>query len=180
MKVYSVEIASAGALDEGFIDPKTTQDYDDFNAEDGEVADYVAKAKGWIRWRSLIHNLSSTHYIDDVMDIEIPGAKSLVAPTSIKFFLTYDEEPSLRLDEDNILYGEDAIKESIAFVLTHDYEMLAMVWNPTVVKQGDKDLMPNGADFKYVKAPKLFAGVAAKNAITVKTFDDPNPTDVSL
>ena len=180
MKVYSVEIASAGALDEGFIDPKTTQDYDDFNAEAGEVSDYVAKAKGWIRWRNLIHKLSSTHYIDDVMDIEIPGAKSLVAPTSIKFFLTYDDEPSLRLDEDNILYGEDAIKESIAFVLSNDYENLAMVWNPTVDKQGDKDLMPKGADFKYVKAPKLFSGVAARNAITVKTFDVPNPTDVSL
>ena len=35
MKVYSVEIASTGALDDGFIDPKTTQDYSDFNAEAG-------------------------------------------------------------------------------------------------------------------------------------------------
>ena len=180
MKVYSVEIASTGALDGGFIDPKTTQDYSDFNAEAGEVADYEAKAKGWIRWRNLIEKLSEMHVIDDVMDIEIPGASSLVAPTSIKFFLTYDGEPSVRLADDSILYGEDAIKEMVSFVLTHDYDMLAMVWNPTVVKQGEKDLMPKGAEFKFVKAPKLFSGVAAKNAVTVKTFDVPNPTDVSL
>ena len=180
MKVYSVEIASTGALDGGFIDPKTTQDYSDFNAEAGEVADYEAKAKGWIRWRNLIEKLSEMHVIDDVMDIEIPGASSLVAPTSIKFFLTYDGEPSVRLSDDSILYGEDAVKEMISFVLTHDYDMLAMVWNPTVVKQGEKDLMPKGAEFKFIKAPKLFSGVAAKNAVTVKTFDVPNPTDVSL
>ena len=180
MKVYSVEIASTGALDEGFIDPKTTQDYSDFNAEAGEVADYESKAKGWIRWRNLIEKLSEMHVIDDVMDIEIPGASSLVAPTSIKFFLTYDGEPSVRLADDSILYGEDAIKEMVSFVLTHDYDMLAMVWNPTVVKQGEKDLMPKGAEFKFVKAPKLFSGIAAKNAVTVKTFDVPNPTDVSL
>ena len=180
MKVYSVEIASTGALDGGFIDPKTTQDYSDFNAEAGEVADYESKAKGWIRWRNLIEKLSEMHVIDDVMDIEIPGASSLVAPTSIKFFLTYDGEPSVRLADDSILYGEDAIKEMVSFVLTHDYDMLAMVWNPTVVKQGEKDLMPKGAEFKFVKAPKLFSGVAAKNAVTVKTFDVPNPTDVSL
>lgn len=180
MKVYSVEIASTGALDDGFIDPKTTQDYSDFNAEAGEVADYEAKAKGWIRWRNLIEKLSEIHVIDDVMDIEIPGASSLVAPTSIKFFLTYDGEPSVRLADDSILYGEDAIKEMVSFVLTHDYDMLAMVWNPTVVKQGEKDLMPKGAEFKFIKAPKLFSGVAAKNAVTVKTFDVPNPTDVSL
>lgn len=180
MKVYSVEIASTGALDGGFIDPKTTQDYSDFNAEAGEVADYEAKAKGWIRWRNLIEKLSEMHVIDDVMDIEIPGASSLVAPTSIKFFLTYDGEPSVRLADDSILYGEDAVKEMISFVLAHDYDMLAMVWNPTVVKQGEKDLMPKGAEFKFVKAPKLFSGVAAKNAVTVKTFDVPNPTDVSL
>lgn len=180
MKVYSVEIASTGALDGGFIDPKTTQDYSDFNAEAGEVADYEAKAKGWIRWRNLIEKLSEMHVIDDVMDIEIPGASSLVAPTSIKFFLTYDGEPSVRLSDDSILYGEDAVKEMISFVLTHDYDMLAMVWNPTVVKQDEKDLMPKGAEFKFVKAPKLFSGVAAKNAVTVKTFDVPNPTDVSL
>ena len=180
MKVYSVEIASTGALDGGFIDPKTTQDYSDFNAEAGEVADYEAKAKGWIRWRNLIEKLSEMHVIDDVMDIEIPGASSLVAPTSIKFFLTYDGEPSVRVSDDSILYGEDAVKEMISFVLTHDYDMLAMVWNPTVVKQGEKDLMPKGAEFKFIKAPKLFSGVAAKNAVTVKTFDVPNPTDVSL
>ena len=180
MKVYSVEIASTGALDDGFIDPKTTQDYSDFNAEAGEVADYEAKAKGWIRWRNLIEKLSEMHVIDDVMDIEIPGASSLVAPTSIKFFLTYDGEPSVRLADDSILYGEDAVKEMISFVLAHDYDMLSMVWNPTVVKQGEKDLMPKGAEFKYVKASKLFSGVAAKNAVTVKTFDVPNPTDVSL
>ena len=180
MKVYSVEIASTGALDDGFIDPKTTQDYSDFNAEAGEVADYESKAKGWIRWRNLIEKLSEMHVIDDVMDIEIPGASSLVAPTSIKFFLTYDGEPSVRLADDSILYGEDAIKEMVSFVLTHDYDMLAMVWNPTVVKQGEKDLMPKGAEFKFVKAPKLFSGIAAKNAVTVKTFDVPNPTDVSL
>ena len=180
MKVYSVEIASTGALDDGFIDPKTTQDYSDFNAEAGEVADYESKAKGWIRWRNLIEKLSEMHVINDVMDIEIPGASSLVAPTSIKFFLTYDGEPSVRLADDSILYGEDAIKEMVSFVLTHDYDMLAMVWNPTVVKQGEKDLMPKGAEFKFVKAPKLFSGVAAKNAVTVKTFDVPNPTDVSL
>jgi hypothetical protein len=180
MKVYSVEIASTGALDGGFIDPKTTQDYSDFNAEAGEVADYEAKAKGWIRWRNLIEKLSEMHVIDDVMDIEIPGASSLVAPTSIKFFLTYDGEPSVRVSDDSILYGEDAVKEMISFVLTHDYDMLAMVWNPTVVKQDEKDLMPKGAEFKFVKALKLFSGVAAKNAVTVKTFDVPNPTDVSL
>ena len=180
MKVYSVEIASTGALDDGFIDPKTTQDYSDFNAEAGEVADYESKAKGWIRWRNLIEKLSEMHVINDVMDIEIPGASSLVAPTSIKFFLTYDGEPSVRLADDSILYGEDAIKEMVSFVLTHDYDMLAMVWNPTVVKQGEKDLMPKGAEFKFVKAPKLFSGIAAKNAVTVKTFDVPNPTDVSL
>ena len=180
MKVYSVEIASTGALDDGFIDPKTTQDYSDFNAEAGEVADYESKAKGWIRWRNLIEKLSEMHVINDVMDIEIPVASSLVAPTSIKFFLTYDGEPSVRLADDSILYGEDAIKEMVSFVLTHDYDMLAMVWNPTVVKQGEKDLMPKGAEFKFVKAPKLFSGVAAKNAVTVKTFDVPNPTDVSL
>lgn len=180
MKVYSVEIASTGALDGGFIDPKTTQDYSDFNAEAGEVADYEAKAKGWIRWRNLIEKLSEMHVIDDVMDIEIPGASSLVAPSSIKFFLTYDGEPSVRLSDDSILYGEDAVKEMISFVLTHDYDMLAMVWNPTVVKQGEKDLMPKGAEFKFIKAPKLFSGVAAKTAVTVKTFDVPNPTDVSL
>ena len=180
MKVYSVEIASTGALDGGFIDPKTTQDYSDFNAEAGEVADYESKAKGWIRWRNLIEKLSEMHVINDVMDIEIPGASSLVAPTSIKFFLTYDGEPSVRLADDSILYGEDAIKEMISFVLTHDYDMMAMVWNPTVVKQGEKDLMPKGAEFKFVKAPKLFSGIAAKNAVTVKTFDVPNPTDVSL
>ena len=180
MKVYSVEIASTGALDGGFIDPKTTQDYSDFNAEAGEVADYEAKAKGWIRWRNLIEKLSEMHVIDDVMDIEIPGASSLVSPTSIKFFLTYDGEPSVRLSDDSILYGEDAVKEMISFVLTHDYDMLAMVWNPTVVKQGEKDLMPKGAEFKFIKVPKLFSGVAAKNAVTVKTFDVPNPTNVSL
>ena len=180
MKVYSVEIASTGALDDGFIDPKTTQDYSDFNAEAGEVADYESKAKGWIRWRNLIEKLSEMHVINDVMDIEIPGASSLVAPTSIKFFLTYDGEPSVRLADDSILYGEDAIKEMVSFVLTHDYDMLAMVWNPTVVKQGEKDLMPKGAEFKFVKAPKLFSGIAAKNAVTVKTFDVPNPTDVRL
>lgn len=180
MKVYSVEIASDGALDEGFIDPYTTQDYDDFSAETGELTAYTAKAKGWVRWRTLINTLSSMHYIEDVMDIEIPGATSLTAPNSIKFFLTYDDEPSLRLKDDSILFGEDAIKEAIARVLTNDYTMLAMVWNPTVVKQGEKDLLPNGAEFNYIKAPKLFVGVAAKNAVTVKTFDVPNPTDVSL
>lgn len=180
MKVYSVEIASTGALDEGFIDPKTTQDYSDFNAEAGEVSDYEAKAKGWIRWRNLIEKLSSMHVIDDVMDIEIPGATSLTAPSSIKFFLTYDGEPSLRLADDSVIYGEDAVKEMVSFVLTHDYDMLAMVWNPTVEKQGEKDLMPKGADFKFVKALKLFSGVAARNVVTVKTFDVPNPSDVSL
>lgn len=180
MKVYSVEIASTGALDEGFIDPKTTQDYTDFNAEAGEVSDYEAKAKGWIRWRNLIEKLSSMHVIDDVMDIEIPGATSLTAPSSIKFFLTYDGEPFLRLADDSVIYGEDAVKEMISFVLTHDYDMLAMVWNPTVEKQGEKDLMPKGADFKFVKALKLFSGVAARNVVTVKTFDVPNPSDVSL
>ena len=86
----------------------------------------------------------------------------------------------MRLADDSILYGEDAIKEMVSFVLTHDYDMMAMVWNPTVVKQGEKDLMPKGAEFKFVKAPKLFSGIAAKNAVTVKTFDVPNPTDVSL
>lgn len=169
MKEYSVEIASAGVLDEGFIDPKTTQDYNDFDGETGDIAKYTAKAKGWVRWRNIIDVLLSFKVASEMSEIEEVGGKSLVAPTKVSFKIGYDEEPELRLEDNTILTGVDAISEMLARGLSSDFTYLAMVWDPTVSKEGEKELMPLGASFEYVTAPKLFASkTAAKAVLTIQ------------
>lgn len=172
MMIYSVEIASTGALDEGFIDPKTTQDYVDFDGETGELADYTAKAKGYVRWKNMCVKLSTLKVASEVSEIIETGGAALTAPTALSFKIEYDEIPSLRLKDNTIEEGVDAVKTVLAEALSRDYTFLAMVWDPTTKTVGEKKLLPIGATFKYVSAPKLFATAEAAKAVITVAEDD--------
>lgn len=158
---YTITINASGAMDSGFIDPKFICEYDNFDdvCETGSIEQYMAKAKGYLRFKNialLIAGVTSW----DKMDITQEGGSALVAPTEVKFV-------GIQFQDETIT-AED-VKKAVVFGLSHEYKGNCDVWNSKTKTnaQGVK-LLPVGFETIFVTAPKLFEEADAENAVTVE------------
>lgn len=148
-KLFKIEIASTGlstASDEvkGFLDNLKAQDYPDFDITqqpiDGEtLAQYIIKARGYIRWRQMSYNISQGG-IFYIGDYQTTGANHITPPTSMSFKVGYERFDGMVIEDETnqgtILTGVDALKRRIALSLVDNYNINEEYFNNTKLDNG--------------------------------------------
>jgi hypothetical protein len=148
-KLFKIDIASTGlstATDEvkGFLDNLKAQDYSDFDITKqpiaGEtLAQYIIKARGYVRWRQMSYNISQGG-IFYIGDYQTTGADHITPPTSLSFKVGYERFDGMVIEDENnpgeILTGVDALKRRIALSLVDNYNINEEYFDNTKLDNG--------------------------------------------
>ena len=144
-KLFKIEISGSG-LDEsteekkGFLDNKRVHEYEDFDileqpVEGETVEQYMAKARGYIRWKQMCYNISQggIFYFGEV---DAEGADHITQPESISFMVGYEQFDGMviadELNDGEALVGVDALKRRIALALADTLRINDEYFNNTV------------------------------------------------
>lgn len=122
-----------------------------------------AKARGNIRWKMLIEQLSFVNTIEDISNIIVTGGSITSDPTSLSFRIRHSNTFYDYDNNGNLTYN---IADTVARILTSDYHLRQTVWNAYTAPPPKNG--PVGLVSEMIYASKLTDDYSvAKNAVTV-------------
>lgn len=174
-KLFKIEISGSG-LDEsteekkGFLDNKRVHEYEDFDIltqpiEGETVEQYMAKARGYIRWKQMCYNISQggIYYFGEV---KAEGADHITQPSKIEFLVGYEQFDGMliadELNQGEILEGIDALKRRIALALADTLKINDEYFNNTVMVNNNTLRVTGAAEYTITSASNIEEGDVVK------------------
>lgn len=152
---------------DGFVDPKSPQEYADFNADAQSQDAYNLKANGNIRWYNLVKQITNVaSVVESITPTVLTGATSITAPTSLVFTVSLDGDYEVKNESGALVSDESALKEVVAKSLTNGYSMIVSVWDCSL--DVDSKNSPSGVAYglrpQLRTAEKLFETITEAKA----------------
>lgn len=167
-------LTGVGGFGDGFVDNNSASSFivADGSQWPANLGSATTRARGNLRWRSVIQYLSENATIFSLSNITATGSNFNVTPTSMNFTVAYDRPDYLYAYDELVpgvkLYNQAAIKRWIARGLIQNITSLYPVVDPTQVTGITGAAGHYGYNVRLVNAGPLAVDVtAAEAAITV-------------